>query len=138
MSGFSSGVARAHVRKDDTVLVRRGRDRGRRGRSSRSFWKTGQVFVEKLNLVKRHTKPNPRTSRGNHRERGPIALSNVMLVCPGATRRRAPEEGPRVRRTRTGVQELRRDDRSGLMSGKEREIMVRLREHYGKEVVSAS
>ena len=83
MSGFSSGVARAHVRKDDTVLVRRGRDRGKTGKVLTVLLKTGQVFVEKLNLVKRHTKPSPQNKQGGSIEKeGPIALSNVMLVCP--------------------------------------------------------
>ena len=137
--GFSSGVARAHVRKDDTVLVRRGRDRGRRGKVLTVLLKTGQVFVEKLNLVKRHTKPNPRTSRGNHRERGADCSlerdARLPQVQQGGALR---EEGPSrpadaygcartAARRSIGV-----DEREGT-----REITVRLREHYGKEVVSA-
>lgn len=72
------------IRKNDTVLVRAGRDRGKRGRVLRVLPDKGRVVVEGVNLIKRHTRPNPQKNiKGGIVEReAPIHASNVMLLDP--------------------------------------------------------
>jgi large subunit ribosomal protein L24 len=72
------------LKKNDQVLVIAGKDRGVRGRVLRVLPATGRAVVEGVNLIKRHTKPNPqRQIQGGILEReGPIHLSNLMLICP--------------------------------------------------------
>jgi len=70
------------IRKGDEVVVIAGRDKGRRGTVVKVL--EGAVVVENINMVKRHTKPNPqRNIKGGIVEReGAVDASNVQLVCP--------------------------------------------------------
>ena len=70
------------VRKNDTVLVISGRDRGRRGRVLSVHPETQRVVVEGAGVVKRHTKPNPQLNQpgGIIEREAPIHVSNVMLL----------------------------------------------------------
>lgn len=72
------------IRKGDQVRVTRGRDRGKTGRVLSVDAIKRTVTVEHANMLKHHTKPNPaKNIKGGILEReGPIAVSNVMLVCP--------------------------------------------------------
>jgi large subunit ribosomal protein L24 len=72
------------IRKNDTVLVVTGRDRGKRGRVLRVVPAKDRVIVEGVNFIKRHTRPNPqRNVKGGIVEReAPLHASNVQLVCP--------------------------------------------------------
>jgi large subunit ribosomal protein L24 len=72
------------IRKGDEVVVTAGRDKGRRGTVIKVL--EGQVVVENLNMVKRHTKPNPqRNVQGGIVEKeAAIDISNVMLWNPVA------------------------------------------------------
>jgi large subunit ribosomal protein L24 len=71
-------------RKNDTVLVVTGRDRGKRGRVLRVVPVKDRVIVEGVNFIKRHTRPNPQKNvKGGIVEReAPLHASNVQLVCP--------------------------------------------------------
>ena len=70
------------VRKSDTVMVIAGRDRGKTGKVLRVLPMRGRVIVERLNMVKRHTKPRGAASPGGIVEReAPLDISNVMLMC---------------------------------------------------------
>lgn len=96
-----------HVRKNDEVQVIAGRDRGKRGRVLRVLPEKNRVVVEGVNIVKRHTKPNPqRQVKGGIVEReAPIHASNVMLVCPDTGKptrvgHRTLDDGRRVRVSR--------------------------------------
>ena len=73
-----------HVRKGDTVVVTAGKEKGKRGRVLRMVTKKGRVVVERLNMVKRHTKPNPQrqVQGGIVEKEAPVDLSNVMLWNP--------------------------------------------------------
>jgi large subunit ribosomal protein L24 len=74
----------ARIRTDDEVLVIGGKDRGKRGKVLRVEPKKERVYVEGLNMIKRHQRPSQTTGQGGgviERE-GPIHLSNVMLVDP--------------------------------------------------------
>ena len=92
------------IKKNDSVIVITGRDRGKRGRVLRVVPAKDRVIVEGVNFIKRHTRPNPqRNVKGGIVEReAPLAASNVQLVCPecGAqTRigRKQLDDGRRVR-----------------------------------------
>jgi large subunit ribosomal protein L24 len=77
-----------NIRKNDQVKVMSGRDKGKTGRVLSVDAIKKQVTVEHANIIKRHTRPNPQKNiKGGVLEReGPIALSNVMLVCPGCNK----------------------------------------------------
>ena len=72
------------IRKNDEVIVIAGKDRGKRGRVTLVDADRNRVVVEGVNLVKRHTKPNPQKNiKGGVVEReASIHASNVQLVCP--------------------------------------------------------
>ena len=77
------------IRKDDQVIVTRGKDRGKTGRVLRTEPKRRRLFVEGLNIVKRHQRPRSvkDTQRGGEaggiiEKEGPIDVSNVMLLDP--------------------------------------------------------
>ncbi len=68
----------AHVRKGDLVVVTKGKDKGKRGRVLKVVGL--RVIVEKVNLVKRHTKPTQKNPQGGIVEKeGTIAVANVLL-----------------------------------------------------------
>jgi large subunit ribosomal protein L24 len=74
----------ARVRTDDEVIVIGGKDRGKRGKVLRVDPERDRVFVEGLNMIKRHQRPSQATGQGGgviERE-GPIHVSNVMLIDP--------------------------------------------------------
>ena len=104
-----------NVRTDDEVIVIAGKDRGKTGKVIRTDPKKDRVYVEGLNMVKRHTKPHQ--VAGAHTEQalggviereGPIHISNVMLLdAKGNPTRVGIErvEGRRVRVAKaTGAQ----------------------------------
>ncbi len=77
-------ASRLKIRRDDQVLVISGKDRGKTGRVVEVDPKKERVFVEGLNIVKRHQRPRPgSTDPGGVIEKpGPIHISNVMLIDP--------------------------------------------------------
>ena len=77
-------MQKVRIKKNDEVLVIKGRDRGSKGRVLRVLPQTRSAIVERVNMIKRHTRPNPqRQIQGGILEReGPIRLSNVKLICP--------------------------------------------------------
>ncbi len=75
----------ARIRRDDEVMVIAGKDRGKTGRVLRVDPAKEKVFVEGLNIVKRHQRPTPGRPdaiAGVIEREGPIHLSNVMLLDP--------------------------------------------------------
>ena len=84
--------SRPDLAAGDTVIVIAGKDRGKRGRVLRTIPSHGQIVVEGVNILKRHTKAGQ--SRGGTRAmqggivdfEAPLAYSNVMLVCPACDR----------------------------------------------------
>jgi len=76
---------KARIKKDDTVKVIAGRDKGKTGRVLDVDRLNGKVLVEGVSLVKRHTRPNPqRQIKGGIAEReSAIAISNVMMMTSG-------------------------------------------------------
>jgi len=72
------------IRKNDNVLVVTGKNRGTRGRVLKVDPEKNRLIVEGVNMIKRHTKPNPQKNiKGGVVEReASIHASNVQLVCP--------------------------------------------------------
>jgi len=77
-------VANLHVRKNDQVVVISGKDRGKRGRVLEVYPGKGRALVEGVNIVKRHTKPNPQRNikGGIASKESPVHASNLMLIDP--------------------------------------------------------
>src|SRR5690242_15029456 len=105
---------RMRIRTDDDVIVIGGKDRGKRGRVIRTDPKKGYVFVEGLNMVKRHQRPRSvkDAQKGGEvggiiEKEGPIHISNVMFLDPSdnkPTRVRVEREAGKRKRVaaRTG------------------------------------
>src|SRR5712671_3538614 len=76
---------RIRLKKEDTVKVIAGRDKGKVGRVISVDRKIGKVLVEGVSMIKRHTRPNPsRQIKGGIAEReSPIDVSNVMILTAG-------------------------------------------------------
>jgi large subunit ribosomal protein L24 len=72
-----------HVKKDDEVLVLAGKDRGKSGRVLRVFPTKKRAVVENINMLRKHTRPNPQKNiKGGVVEReSPIHLANLMVIC---------------------------------------------------------
>ena len=105
------------IRRDDEVVVISGKDRGKTGRGLRVDPKKSKVFVEGLNIVKRHQRPQqvPNAQRaetvgGVIEKEGPIHVSNVMLIDPKDKKPTrvgiAREDGQRMRVTKRSQSKL--------------------------------
>ena len=72
------------IRKNDNVLVTTGKDRGKKGRVIRVVPEKNRLIVEGVNLIKRHTRPNPakNVKGGVVQREASLHASNVQLVCP--------------------------------------------------------
>src|SRR5215469_8149562 len=79
---------RIDIKKEDTVKVISGRDKGKTGRVLGVDRTTGKILVEHVMMVKRHTRPVPQKQiKGGIAEReSPIPASNVLIVCPGCNK----------------------------------------------------
>ena len=91
-----------NVKKNDTVVVLSGKDKGKKGKVLSVDPKAGKVIVEKVNMVSRHTKPRKQGEQGGIiRREIPMYASKVMRVCPkcGKATREAfkVENGAKVR-----------------------------------------
>ena len=92
-----------YIRKNDEVLVVKGDDQGKRAKIHRSLPRENQVFVEGVNMIKRHTKGTEMNQQGQivNRE-APIHVSNLQLICPECTKtgrigKKFLEDGTKVR-----------------------------------------
>ena len=70
-----------HLKKKDLVQVMVGKEKGKTGKILRINQKKGRVFIEKLNVLKRHTKPTGQKPGGIVEAEGSIQASNVLLYC---------------------------------------------------------
>jgi len=72
-----------HVKKDDNIIVISGKDKGKKGRIIAAYPRENRVLVEGVNMIKRHTRPNPQNQQGGIIEReAAIHASNVMHIDP--------------------------------------------------------
>ena len=95
------------IKKNDTVLVTAGKEKGKRGRVIAVYPRENRLLIEKLNMIKRHTKPNQQLRQGGIVEReSPISAANVQLICskcdkPTSVARKVQGDGARARVCRT-------------------------------------
>lgn len=77
-------MSKLKIHKGDQVKILSGKEAGKTGKVLRVDAEKGRVYVERLNMLKRHTKPNPKKNpQGGVIEReAPLDASNVMVVCP--------------------------------------------------------
>jgi len=74
---------RIRLKKNDLVEVASGKEKGKTGKVLRVLREKNQVVVEKINMIKRHTRPSPATGQGGILEKeAPLNISKVMLICP--------------------------------------------------------
>jgi large subunit ribosomal protein L24 len=75
-------VVKYKVRKNDTVMVIKGRERGKTGKVLRVIPESGRVLIERLNMVKRHAKQRgPQSPAGIVEKEAPLQIANVMIFC---------------------------------------------------------
>jgi len=72
------------IKKDDTVVVIAGKDKGKRGKVIRVLPDENKLIIEKVNFIKKHVRPNPQKGiqGGTVEKEAPIYLSNTMYYCP--------------------------------------------------------
>jgi large subunit ribosomal protein L24 len=91
------------IKKNDNVLVTSGKEKGKRGRVIAVYPRENRILIEKLNMIKRHTRPNQQLRQGGIVEKeSPISAANVRLICakcdkPTSIARKAQGDGNRVR-----------------------------------------
>ena len=93
-----------HVRRNDTVVVLAGKNKGQTGRVLKVFPQGGRAIVEGVNFLKKHTRANPsKNVKGGILEReAPVDASNLMIVCgecgkPARSGHRTLDDGKKVR-----------------------------------------
>lgn len=70
------------IKKNDTVIVARGKEKGKRSKVLKVLPKEKKVILEGLNLIKKHAKKRRQQDQGGIiKKEGPIYISNVMLYC---------------------------------------------------------
>ena len=112
-----SAPPKSLVRKGDRVVVIAGKDRGKSGKVLSVLGLAQKVTVEKINMIKRHTKPNQQNRQGGILEReAPIHLSNVMIYCatcqkPTRMGSKTMTDGSRVRVCRKCQQPIEAPER---------------------------
>lgn len=84
MATTATAHQRVDIRRNDTVKIITGRDKGKEGRVLRVFPNDAKVLVEHVMMVKKHVRPNPqRNIKGGIAEQeSRISISNVQLMCP--------------------------------------------------------
>ena len=71
-----------HIRKNDNVMVVSGKEKGKSGKVLRIHYKKDRAIVEKVNFMKRHSRPSQGNRQGGIIEKeAPIHISNLMVVC---------------------------------------------------------
>ncbi len=77
---------RIDIKKNDTVKVIAGRDKGKTGRVLAVNRESGRVLVEHVGMVKRRPNPAKQIKGGIAERESPVAVSNLMVVCPGCNK----------------------------------------------------
>ena len=72
-----------NIKKNDTVLVVTGKEKGKKGRVLSVMPSKDELLIERVNIIKKHMKPNKKYAQGGIIEKeSPLHISNVMLMCP--------------------------------------------------------
>ena len=76
-------MSKLHIRKNDTVIVLAGKDKGKKGKVQKVLVEDQRVIVQNVNMITAHVKPRKQGEEGGRiSKEGSIDESNVMLVCP--------------------------------------------------------
>ncbi|MBN2429872.1 MAG: 50S ribosomal protein L24 [Acidobacteria bacterium] len=77
-------MQKIHIKRNDTVQVLSGKDKGKSGRVLRVYPDTQRALVEKINMIYAHVRPNPQKNiqGGIVQKENPIHVSKLMVVCP--------------------------------------------------------
>ena len=105
------------IRKDDTVIVLSGKDKGKQGKVLEVMPKEGKVVVEKINVVSRHTKPRKQGEQGGIiKKEAPIYACKVQRVCPKCNSPPGPLTScwPTARRSASARSAAPRSERGGV------------------------
>jgi len=91
-----------NIKKNDRVMVIAGREKGKVGKVLKVIPDKERVIVEKVNMIKRHTRPAGRNQGGILEKEGPLHISNLMIMCdkcnaPRRVGRKVLEDGKHVR-----------------------------------------
>ncbi|MEE8077038.1 MAG: 50S ribosomal protein L24 [Candidatus Binatia bacterium] len=92
-----------HIHKNDSVMVIAGKERGKTGKVLKVLPNKGRALIERVNLVKRHTRPRgPQVPGGILEKEASIHISNLMLMCdrcnaPVRVGKKILEDGEKVR-----------------------------------------
>ena len=103
-----------HVKKGDTVKVSAGKEKGKTGKVLQVFHKKDRVLVEKVNFIKRHSRPSAHTRQGGIiQKEAPLHVSKVLLVCPKCNKgtrmgSRALEDGKKALVCKTCGEQIER------------------------------
>ena len=106
-------MAKLHIKKDDTVIVLAGEDKGKTGKVLKVLVEKNRAIVEGLNLVSRSTKPSAKNPQGGIiKKETPIHISNLSLIDPksGKATRIAikkTEDGKKVRIAKKSGEEIK-------------------------------
>ena len=107
------------IRKDDTVVVLSGKDKGKQGKVLSVMPEEGKVIVEKINVVSRHTKPRRQGEQGGIlKKEAPLYASKVQHVCPKCGKPTRPAH--RVEKK--------------TVNGKEKNVSIRICKKCGAEI----
>ena len=97
------GQGKTYLKKNDQVEIIAGRDKGRVGKILKVFPDSSKAVVERVNIIKRHTKPREMNQQGQIVEKeAPIHVSNLQLICPECTKtgrigKKVLEDGTKIR-----------------------------------------
>ena len=95
-------MGKLHIKKNDTVVVLAGQDKGKTGKVLKVLVEKNRALVEGVNMVSKSTKPSAQNPQGGIvKQEAPIHISNVSLIDPKsgkATRIRVEHEGKNVKR----------------------------------------
>ncbi len=92
-----------HLKKDDQVIVIAGKEKGKTGKVLKVFSKKESALIEKVNFVKKHSRPSNKNRQGGILEKeAPIPASNLMVICakcnaPVRVGRKILEDGKKLR-----------------------------------------
>jgi large subunit ribosomal protein L24 len=91
------------IKKEDKVKVLTGKDKGKIGKVLKVDRKKNRILIEKVNIIKRHSKPSAKSKQGGIIEgEAPIRVSNVMIMCnrcvtPTRIKMQRLEDGKKIR-----------------------------------------
>jgi large subunit ribosomal protein L24 len=95
-------MTKLKLKKNDRVVVTAGKDKGKIGKVLKITLDKTRVVVEKVNMIKRHTRPSTKGKGGIVEKEAPIHISNVSIICGKCTEvsrvgKRILQDGSRVR-----------------------------------------